>query len=248
MNAAVEARGESGSRVLRLVLDAGRGLAVGMAPGAIAGFLAGGVGSRLAMRVLALTSPDRSGFLTEAGATVGEVTVGGTVFLLFAGTGVGLLGGIAYLVLRPLLLESGWRQGVLLGLVLTALGGRFLVDPGNVDFVILRPAWLAVAMFLALPFLFGWLLVPLAERMEPAIRRSRPLAVLVPVALGLAFLCLLGGAGLLVAAAALAAASFRGRLTPGAVRSLVLYGRILLVAGLAVAGTATARAALHVLG
>ena len=43
--------------------------------GAVAGVLAAGAGGRLVMRLLALTSPDAEGSLTEAGEFVGEISV-----------------------------------------------------------------------------------------------------------------------------------------------------------------------------
>jgi len=43
--------------------------------GGFAGMIAGGLGSRAAMRIAALAAPDRvQGFPTEAGATIGEIT------------------------------------------------------------------------------------------------------------------------------------------------------------------------------
>lgn len=74
------------------------------ASGVVAGVLAAGAGGRLAMRLLALTSPDVRGMITEADATIGDITIGGTVsFILFAGLTAGLLSGALYAVMLPLL-------------------------------------------------------------------------------------------------------------------------------------------------
>src|SRR5688500_18331910 len=62
--------------------------------GVAAGVLAAGAGGRLVMRLLAATSPDVHGSLTEAGEKIGEITVGGTLALiLFAGVPAGVLSG-----------------------------------------------------------------------------------------------------------------------------------------------------------
>ena len=51
-------------------------LAVGMLPGLVVGVIVGGLGSRLAMRVMAMTSVDAAiGLETDFGATIGDITV-----------------------------------------------------------------------------------------------------------------------------------------------------------------------------
>jgi hypothetical protein len=190
---------------------ASRTLAFGMLPGFVAGLIVGGFGSRLAMRVMALTSPAARGFETDFGATIGKITPGGTLFLLIAGSVLGMLGGILYLAVRPVLPGRGVVRGLVFGGLLLALLGRFLVDPGNPDFVILEPAGLAVAMFAALPILYGLLFVPLAEWLEPRIARvRRPLLLIVPVLIGLAPLVLAGGLGIAVIAGVVVAWVIKG--------------------------------------
>jgi hypothetical protein len=182
-----------------------RSLAKGMLPGLVAGLIVGGVGSRLAMRIMALTSaPAARGLETDFGATVGEITVGGTFFLLIAGSVLGMAGGILYLAIRRLLPGNWWLEGLVFGLLLLALAGRVLVDPGNSDFVILSPAGLAVAMFAALPILYGLLFVPLQRFLELKIAGvRRPALLIVAVAAALLPLVLLGGLGLIVIAGSL---------------------------------------------
>ena len=185
---------------------ASRTLAKGMLPGLIVGLVVGGVGSRLAMRVMALTSvASARGLETEFGATVGEITLGGTMFLMVAGSVLGMVGGIAYLpVWRLLPGHAAWVKGLIFGALLLALAGRFLVSPTNPDFVILSPAGLAVTMFAALPVLYGLLFVPLAERLEPMVASiRRPVLVIVPVIVALVPLMLAGGFGLIVIAGSL---------------------------------------------
>jgi hypothetical protein len=66
-----------------------------------AGFLAAGVGSRLAMRVsgfmFAQDHPSRFAF-AESGAKVGEIAVGGSIFPLVFGTLPGVIGAYFYAV------------------------------------------------------------------------------------------------------------------------------------------------------
>jgi hypothetical protein len=68
--------------------------------GGFAGLIAGGIGSRLAMRIAALAAPEAvHGFPTEAGARIGEITMEGTVFLiLFAGISSALIGSGFYVL------------------------------------------------------------------------------------------------------------------------------------------------------
>jgi len=165
-------------------------LVSGNLAGAIAGLIAGGIGSRLAMRILALTSPRAQGSITEAEEVVGRMTLEGTLFLLVAGAVLGVAGGLAYVAVRRWLPIRG--TGLVFGLLVLAVSGRLLVNPDNIDFVILDPTWLAITMFASLPILFGLLVVPLQGRLEPIFTKARPplatslllVAGLAPIAIG----------------------------------------------------------------
>jgi hypothetical protein len=179
-----------------------RGMAVGMLPGAVAGMIAGGVGSRLAMRVMAATSSAAvQGTETEFGATVGEISFGGTLFLLIAGTILGGAGGLMFIAIRRVLPWTGWAGGLAFGLLLLAAFGRLVIDPNNFDFDVLDPAALAVAMFAAIFILYGLLLVPTLERLEPLIRRAQPWLWLPLLGLTLIPVALTGLGGLIIVAA-----------------------------------------------
>ena len=217
-----------------------RAMAVGMLPGALAGLIAGGVGSRLAMRVMAATSTAAvQGTETEFGAIVGEITFRGTLFLLIAGALVGALGGLSYMAIRRLLPWSGWAGGLVFGLLLLGVFGRLIIDPNNFDFDVLDPAALAVAMFAAIFILYGLLLVPILESLEPSIRRARPW-LWIPL-LGMTVLPFaltgVGGVGLVVAFGigfAVAANSDWKRISENAAVVLVaraLLGLIFLLGG-----------------
>ena len=123
-------------------------------------------GGRLVMRLLAITSADVEGSLTEAGETVGEITIGGTLaFIIFTGLAAGLLSAVLYALVRPLL-PPGRVSGPILGaLLLVLVGSR--VDPlrsDNFDFALVGPDWLAVLSFSVLAIFHGTLVVALASR------------------------------------------------------------------------------------
>jgi hypothetical protein len=238
------------SKTADFVAWSARKLASGVIAGFVAGLVVGGAGSRLAMRILALTSADfLRGAGTEAGATIGEITLEGTLFLLVAGSILGILGGILYTALRSLLPSSGTTRGVAFGLLLLALTGRFLVDPNNPDFVILSPTPLAVAMFAALPVLYGLMLVPLAERLDVKVRATGHLAfVLVPVVVALIPLMAVGLSGLLVVLACLVVWLARGFVTPRFERAVAFGSRLAIGAAALFLGAIFVRGVLEIFG
>jgi hypothetical protein len=137
--------------------------------GVVSGVLVLGLGLRLMMRVAAATSPESAqGRLTDADEVVGEVTLGGTMFLVL---GVGVLGGMvgvaAWSTLRRWLPERSVMAGVVMAAVATGMLARpsGLVDPHNRDFVILSPAWLALLMSAAVVLAFGVSFAVLADRL-----------------------------------------------------------------------------------
>lgn len=123
--------------------------------GAVVGLLVGGVGGRLAMLVLRLTSPDLQGILTDDGFEIGQFTLGGTVGLLAVGAAIGMLGAIAYRLVAPWLVGPAWFRRVTTALGAGVVVGSMLVHADGVDFNLLKPAWLAILLFVAIPALFG---------------------------------------------------------------------------------------------
>lgn len=157
-----------------------------IAAGVAAGVLAAGAGGRLIMRLLAVTSPDVHGSLTEAGEKVGEITVGGTLgFIFFAGVPAGLLSGALYALVAPVL-PRGRAGGLALGVLLLVLAGTRIepLRPDSVDFLLLDPAWLAVVGFSVLALFQGMLVAALAP-VPPAVSSRTLLAGRVALALGL---------------------------------------------------------------
>ena len=126
----------------------------GMLLGAfLAGVLTIGAGGRLMMRVLAATSSDDvQGLRTEADEIVGEVSVGGSMFLIVVvGIGAAVVGLALFSALRRWLPD----RSLAAGLVGVSIGAGLLVRPAgllsstNSDFTLLTPVALAVAFCLA---------------------------------------------------------------------------------------------------
>lgn len=166
---------------------------VGLAAGVIAGGLVGGVGGRLAMLVLRLTSSDDlHGMQTDNEFEIGVVTLD-SVQLIVSLAAAGAVNGALYALLRRGI-PTRWRLPVwtLFG---AALGGAMIVDDDGVDFTLLEPLLLAVVMFVALPGIASAVVALLTERwerLEPFGSRRTTLA--------LAAVSLLGTVGVIVAA------------------------------------------------
>jgi hypothetical protein len=166
-------------------MDWPRYFAVSLGAGVAAGILAAGAGGRLVMRALGATSQDVHGLPTEAGETIGEITAGGTLaFIAFAGVPAGILSGFLYALLAPLL-PRGRACGVVLGAVLLVLFAT-RIEPlrsDSVDFLLLEPAWIAVAGFSALALFQGMLVSALAPAPSAVHRPGIVLAGRITVAL-----------------------------------------------------------------
>ena len=143
---------------------------VALAAGAIAGALVGGVGGRLAMLLLRLTSPEFvNGMTTDNGFEIGVVTTD-TLNLVAGMTLFGGINGVLYAVLRRGI-PSRLRLPLwtLFGAV---LGGATIVNDDGVDFTVLEPLLLAIVLFVLLPGLASAVVVVLVERWQ----RSQPFA------------------------------------------------------------------------
>jgi hypothetical protein len=134
----------------------------GTAAGAVAGFLVGGIGGRLAMLLLRLTSSEAViGMTSDDGFEIGVVSTR-TFNLLVATTGLGGVAGAFYAGARGAIPE---RMRLPLWTAVSAfVGGAALVHDDGIDFDALEPHWLAVMLFVALPAVAAVVLVLLAER------------------------------------------------------------------------------------
>jgi hypothetical protein len=183
-----------------------RGFAGVFVAGGVAGVVVGGLGSRVAMRIAALTANDvAQGLRTEAGATIGRITLEGTLFLIaFAGIGSALVGTAFYVATLPWLPRRRALRALAFGGLELVLFGTVLLDPGNPDFTILGRL-LNVLVLSTLFVLHGVALVMLVEpsrRLVGAVARGgRWRARLVGVGTSVAMALTAIGASALVARA-----------------------------------------------
>ena len=242
----------------RLAVTVGR--VGGMLLGAfLAGVLTIGAGSRLMMRMLAMTSSDGvQGRRTEADEIIGRVSAGGTTFLIVvAGIGAAAAGLVLFLALRRWLPD----RSLIAGLVGVAIGAGLVVRPSgliasdNSDFALVEPVALAVVLCLAIIVLFGATFGVLVDRLAP--RWPRPGWSVRGVVSVLPFGLLLPAPPLFIAAvigvlvATLAqtlrpAAAVDGQVRPSIERAGTL-GRILVAAFGALGGLSVVAAAGQVL-
>lgn len=135
---------------------------VGVAAGGIAGFVVGGLGGRLAMLLLRLTSPESViGMVSDDGFVIGQVTT--STFDLAMGMAVlGGANGVLYAVVRTAI-PARFRLPLWVGFA-ALVGGASFVQEDGVDFTVLEPAALAIALFVALPAIAAAVVVLLVER------------------------------------------------------------------------------------
>ena len=214
----------------------GATLASGVSAGFVSGLLIGGVGGRLAMLLLRLTSdPALRGAETDDGFTIG-VFSSQTLFLLGVTAGLGIVGGLFYLIVRGWIPER-WRV-VVMTVYVGLVGGAGLISPDGIDFRALSPPSLAVAMFVAIAVAYGAVMPWLTERMlrQDSVMRRRPWAWIV----GLLPLALANIVGILVLVLAMLVLLVR-RSAPSTIavwRSSVMtwIGRMLLVVTAVISG------------
>lgn len=129
------------------------------------GVVVAGLGSRLAMLVLRLTSPDQvRGMTSDDGFEIGRVTFSGTYNLLFLGAVVGVIGAATYRAVAPWLLGPVWFRRCTVAAASGVVVGSMLVHSEGIDFHVLKPMWLAVGLFVALPAAFGASIAVVVDR------------------------------------------------------------------------------------
>jgi hypothetical protein len=132
--------------------------------GGFTGLIAGGVGGRLAMLVLRLTTGDAvHGVVSDDGFIIGQVTLGGTIGLLAIGTAFGVLGALVHRLVVPWLIGPRWFRRLTTAFGAGVVVGALLVHRDGIDFTTLRPAGLAVALFVLVPGLYGALIGPVQD-------------------------------------------------------------------------------------
>lgn len=143
-------------RILSLVLRLLRLLAVAVCVGALAGLVIAGGASRLAMRLIALAD-DREDFgrVTSAGATVGDVTAGGTLAVFGTGLVLGILGALLYVAFRQRLPADPRLRALAFAWTIVGLGLLLTVNGNQEDFTFLNLAR-SLGLFGLTLLLFGW--------------------------------------------------------------------------------------------
>lgn len=188
-----EAAGRFPGRLAGVLAQAGP-LGLG---GGVAGLLALGIGARVAMRLLALSSGTMgTGIRPESGAVPGEFTADGTLFLLLAGTVIGSV--IAVIIgvgLGRWLPREGPRRNAAVCALGSLVPALALIDPNNRDFALFGPTWFALVLFATCALGYGALLTIVVGR---ASKRADGRARMVWIGLGVPSLSLtlLASAGL----------------------------------------------------
>jgi len=225
-----------GTAVRAVVGDVGWRVLAGTAAGAVAGLLVGGIGGRLAMLLLRLTSPESViGVTSDDGFEIGVISLS-TFSLLFVTTGLGGVVGALYAGVRGAV-PARLRLPIWV-VVWACVGGAGIVHTDGVDFTGLEPGWLAVGLFVLIPAAGAAVVVLLAERWSSPRRwRNRRLTA------GLAVATLATGpalvVALLVAVAMAAALLVLGAVPPRAAARARAVANVvvpIVLAALAVAG------------
>jgi hypothetical protein len=182
------------------VVELGRRVSLGVFAGLIAGLVAGGIGGRLFMSVLAAMNPDAAGVESDDGFTMGQVTLSGSVNLLFVTAVLGAVAGLVWVVVRGLRFGPAWWRAVSMPLAATLVIGDQLVHTDGVDFTLLEPPGLAVGLTLAVPALATVIVTTLGDRWigsDVTVWQAVPPAVAWTARAGVTAGVALAGAGLL---------------------------------------------------
>jgi hypothetical protein len=174
--------------VVSIVRDIARAALAGL----IVGVVVLGGGGRVVMRLIAMLDPSSLGLLTENGNRIGDVTIAGTLALvLFGGIAVGLASSVVWVAIQDWIPGRGSRRVLIAMPIAVALTAFQLVRPENVDFRIVGPTPLVLAILLVHVAIAGAAFAAVAEwldrRLPPAAGRLTPATVAygVLVALGL---------------------------------------------------------------
>lgn len=138
------------------------GVLLGLVSGAASGLVAG-VLARIAMRGVAVFSGMQPDF-----------SLGGTLFIIGLGAVLGVLPGIVFSFLQPVLPGSVRLKGGLFGLLLSLMIvlPLLLIEPEGE--LALLPQWITAALFGPIPLIYGLLMGVVAARLMP--EAEKPLA------------------------------------------------------------------------
>lgn len=158
--------------------------------GAGVGAVVGGTLARVAMRLVLVADGNSRGFETAAGATVSDVTAGGTVTVVVAALLAGTAVGVGYWLARPFLPERRvWRIGVAM-LAATLLGTAFVASDGRANFAFVLEA-VSVALIVIAFALTALAVVVAVDRLTSPRRRAAARVSVPAVAVALVALAVL---------------------------------------------------------
>lgn len=118
-----------------------RDIARGGISGMLVGIVVGGLGARVMMRGVAILHPDAVGELTENGNRIGDITVGGTLFLVLFGLISGALAGALWVIVSPWIPGPTALRALLTAGVAIAVGTPVLIIGRNPGSDSRRQAW-----------------------------------------------------------------------------------------------------------
>ena len=147
------------------------------------------------MGILRVTSGESvHGVTSDDGFVIGRVTLSGTYSLMMLGAVVGIIGVAAYRAVAPWLIGPLWFRRFTTAVASGAVVGSMLLHADGVDFTLLKHTWLAIALFVALPALFGAVVGPITDRVAAAGAwgSARPWAWMLPLGLILMFPATIG--------------------------------------------------------
>lgn len=168
MSTALVEEGRQGADARAAWTGAARTLATITLVGALAGAIATGLIGRLAMMLLAVLNPGATGLRSDDGFPIGEFSVSGSLQLALAGVQLGVTGAFFYLVFRGLMVGPAWFRLLSISLGPGLVVGALIVHTDGVDFTALDPAWLAAALFVAIPTAYVAMLHVVGERLLAA--------------------------------------------------------------------------------
>ena len=114
------------------------------------------MGGRLAIRVLFLTSDDSvKGVTSDDGFEIGRFTLASTLGLIIVTAFIGVLAALLFLVARPFVARLGGAVVPVMAVFYGVVGGAMMVHRDGIDFRVLEPALLAIALFVAICAAFG---------------------------------------------------------------------------------------------
>ena len=132
-----------------------RDIARGGLAGAVAGVFVGGIGGRIVMRLAALVHSSAVGAITENGNRIGEISLGGTLFLLVFGLIFGLMAGGLWVIASPWIPGRTTTRAFLTAGVAILIGTPLVIIGGNPDFMILNHDARVVGLLVGLVGLIG---------------------------------------------------------------------------------------------